>query len=192
MEKTILGYILGFVFSFVTIFEGMYVLSKLYPDLFRPIPKSSYILAVVDSLKLKSDSLGIVWEDTSSIGVEHVEAYKLDSLKSLYSEAVAELKKYKDSVVVLNKIIHRLEVEVREKNLIVEKLQRQILNQQDDRIKAMAKIYESMEPEAAARILENMPENEALQIILNMQRRQAAKILSEINTAKASKLSRLK
>ncbi|MFN3134937.1 MAG: MotE family protein [Candidatus Kryptonium sp.] len=192
MEKTILGYILGFVFSFVTIFEGMYVLSKFYPELFRPIPKSNYVLAVVDSVKLKDDSLGVMWEDTSSIGLEYVEAYKLDSLKSLYNETVAELKRYKDSVVVLNKIINGLKAEVRERDLIVEKLQRQILNQQDDKIKAMAKIYESMEPEAAARILENMPESEALQIILNMQRRQAAKILSEISATKASKLSKLK
>jgi len=192
MEKPIFGYILGFVFSFVTIFEGMYVLSKLYPELFRPIPKSTPVLAMVDSLKLKNDSLGVIWEDTSSIGLEYVEAYKLDSLKSLYNEAVAELKRYKDSVLVLNKIIYELKAEIREKNLIVERLQRQVLNQQDEKIKAMAKIYESMEPEAAARILESMPENEALQIILNMQRRQAAKILSEINTAKASKLSKLK
>ncbi len=192
MGRTIFAYILGFTFSFVTIFEGMYVLSKLYPKLFRPISKSSHVLIGLDSLKLKNDSLGIMWEDTSSIGLEYVEAYKLDSLKSLYNEVFAELKRYKDSIVVLNKIVRNLEAEIRERDLIVERLQRQILNQRDDRIKTMAKIYESMEPEVAARILENMPEGEAIKIILNMQRRQAAKILSEISTAKASKLSSLK
>lgn len=131
-------------------------------------------------------------EDTSSIALEYVEAYKLDSLKSLYEEATAELKKYKDSVVVLNKIIRKLEAEMKEKDLVVKRLKQQTLNLREDRIRAMAKIYELMEPEVAAKILENMPENEAIEIILNMQKRQAAKVLSEINAAKASKLSRLK
>ncbi|MEM2637212.1 MAG: hypothetical protein QXL15_02560, partial [Candidatus Korarchaeota archaeon] len=31
----------------------------------------------IDSVKLKNDSLEVVWEDTSSIGLEYVEAYKL-------------------------------------------------------------------------------------------------------------------
>lgn len=191
MGKSIFGYILGFTFSFVTIFEGMYVLSKLHPELFRPIPSSAPVSAMIDSIKVKNDSLGIVWEDTSSIGFEYVEAYKLDSLKNLHNKTLAELGRYKDSVNVLISMIRNLEIEMKRKDFLIEKLQKQASSQQSEKIKSLAKIYEAMEPETAARILENMSEDEALAIILNMQRRQAAKILSELNTKKAVKLSKL-
>ncbi len=190
MERTILGYILGFTFSFVTIFEGMYVLSKVYPELFRPIPKSTAVVGEIDSVKIKNDSLGIVWEDTSSIGLEYVEAYKFDSLKKEFEQVSGELKKFKDSVNVLYKMVNDLEIQLKKKDLVIENLQAKISETQNERIKAVAKIYESMEPDKAAKILENMPEDEAIAIILNMQRRQAAKILAELNTKKATQLTK--
>jgi flagellar motility protein MotE (MotC chaperone) len=186
MEKSILGYILGFTFSFVTIFEGMYVLSKVYPQLFRPLPSS---VAVADSLKIENDTTGIVWEDTTSIGLEYVEAYKLDSLKKELDKVLVELKKYKDSVVVLYGQIQQVKMELQKKDAMIEKLQAKLNENKTERAKAIAKIYEAMEPEAAAKILENMPDDEALEIILNMQRRQAAKILAELNAKKAMKLT---
>ncbi|CUU06090.1 MgtE intracellular N domain-containing protein [Candidatus Thermokryptus mobilis] len=185
-EKTILGYILGFTFSFVTIFEGMYVLSKVYPQLFRPLPSS---VAVVDSLKIEKDTTGIIWEDTTSIGLEYVEAYKLDSLNKELDKVLIELKKYKDSVVVLYRQIQQVKMELQKKDAMIEKLQAKLNESKTDRAKAIAKIYEAMEPGAAAKILENMPDDEALEIILNMQRRQAAKILAELNAKKAMKLT---
>jgi flagellar motility protein MotE (MotC chaperone) len=191
MDKTILGYILGFMFSFVTIFEGMYVLSKVYPELFRPIPKSTVIAGEIDSVKLKNDSLEVVWEDTSSIGLEYVEAYKLDSLKREFDRVSEELKKFKDSVNVLYRMVRDLEIELKRKNLMIENLQAKVSETQTEKIKAVAKIYEAMEPDKAARILENMPEDEAIAIILNMQRRQAAKVLAELNTKKATQLTRV-
>ncbi|MCS7228493.1 MAG: hypothetical protein RMJ81_02190 [Candidatus Kryptonium sp.] len=191
MGKTILGYILGFTFSFLTIFEGMYLLSRFYPELFRPIPRSGTIPAVIDSVNIKDESPKIAWEDTSSIGFEYIEIYKFDSLKNLHENTLMELKKYKDSVIVLNAMVKDLKTEVARKDLILEKLQQQVSNQQSEKIKSLAKIYEVMEPESAARIIENMPEDEALAILLNMQRRQAAKILAEINAKKAIKLSKI-
>ena len=185
-EKTILGYILGFTFSFVTIFEGMYVLSKVYPQLFRPLPSS---VAVVDSLKIEEDTTGIIWEDTTSIGLEYVEAYKLDSLNKELDKVLIELKKYKDSVVVLYRQIQQVKMELQKRDAMIEKLQAKLNESKADRAKAIAKIYEAMEPRAAAKILENMPDDEALEIILNMQRRQAAKILAELNAKKAMKLT---
>lgn len=186
MEKSILGYILGFTFSFVTIFEGMYVLSKIYPELFRPISKSKSVVAVeTDS------SSSIVWQDTSSIGLEYVEAYKFDSLKAEFERVYGELKRYKDSVNVLYKTVRRLEVKLKEKDALIARLEAEVSKNREDKLKAVAKIYESMEPSSAARILENMPEDEAIAIILNMQRRQAAKILAEINARKAMQLTRV-
>ena len=188
MEKSILGYILGFTFSFVTIFEGMYVLSKVYPHLFRPL-SSSTAVGVIDSVKVGRDTTKIVWEDTTSIGLEYVEAYRFDSLRTELEKSLFELKKYKDSVTVLYKRIRQVEEELKKKDIIVEKLQAKLSENRTERAKAIAKIYEAMEPEAAAKILENMPDDEALEIILNIQRRQAAKILAELNTRKAMKLT---
>jgi len=187
MEKSILGYILGFTFSFVTIFEGMYVLSKVYPELFRPLPKSD--ASAVENVKV--DSASIAWEDTGSIGLEYVEMYKLDSLKKEFERVSDELKKYKDSLNVLNKMVRELETKLKERDALVGKLQAKISENQSEKIKAIAKIYEEMEPGSAAKILENMPEDEAIAIILNMQRRQAAKILAEINTRKAAQLTKI-
>lgn len=181
-----IGYILGFLFSFVTIFEGMYILSKVYPELFRPLPKSNTI-----AVPIQEDSISIVWEDTSSIGLKYVEAYKLDSLREELKKVSNELKKYKDSTDVLYKMVRRLEIELKEKNVYISKLQAQISGYQDEKIKSIAKIYENMEPSSAAKILENMPKDQAIAIILNMQRRQAAKILAEMNIQKATQLTKL-
>lgn len=191
MGKTILVYILGFSFSFLTIFEGMYLLSKFYPELFRPIPRSGTNPVVIDSVKIKNEDSKIPWEDTSSIGFEYIEIYKFDSLKNLHEKTLVELRKYKDSVIVLNTMVNELKMEIARKELALEKLQQQVSNQQIEKVKSLAKIYEVMEPEAAARIIESMSEDEAITILLNMQRRQAAKILAEINTRKAIKLSKI-
>lgn len=187
MQKSFIGYILAFVFSFVTIFEGMYVLSKIYPELFRPLSKSNAVVLA----SVQKDSVSIAWEDTSSIGLEYVEAYKLDSLRKEFERTSDELKKYKDSVNMLYKMVKKLELENREKDEYINRLQAQISKYQDEKLKSIAKIYETMEPSSAARILENMPEDQAIAIILNMQRRQAAKILAEMDARKATQLTKV-
>ncbi len=187
MEKSFISYILAFIFSFVTIFEGMYVLSKIYPELFRPLSKSDAIAVA----SVQKDSVSIAWEDTSSIGLEYVEAYKLDSLKKEFERVSDELRKYKDSVNALYRMVRKLEVENKEKDVYISRLQAQISKYQDEKIKSIAKIYETMEPSSAAKILENMPADQAITIILNMQRRQAGKILAEMNAQKATQLTKI-
>ena len=192
MGKTILAYILGFTFSFVTIFEGMYVLSKVYPGLFKPVSKSKSTVEVdTVVVQKKNDTLGIIWEDTSSIGLEYIEKYKYDSLKQEYDKLVQRVKELEDSIAVLNMELIRLKLESGKKDKAIAALQERIEELKGKRKKEIAKIYESMDPKAAAKILANLSEDEVLEIILNMKRRQAAKILAELNARKAAKITQL-
>jgi flagellar motility protein MotE (MotC chaperone) len=169
----------------------MYVLSKLYPQLFRPSFNSSAEASdIPDTLAIDSVRK-IIWEDTSSIGLEYIELFKYDSLKREYEKVVRELRRYQDSVRVLNRIIETLRAELNRKDLLISSLQRDKDEEAKRRAKSIAKVYESMDPKSAAKILENLSDDEVLEIILNMNRRQAAKILAELNALKAAKITKM-
>lgn len=54
----------------------------------------------------------------------------------------------------------------------------------------MAKIYESMSPDAAAKIIANLDNDTAAQVIVKMKTRQAAKILAALDPSQAVAISR--
>ncbi|MFP4460068.1 MAG: MotE family protein [Candidatus Zixiibacteriota bacterium] len=60
----------------------------------------------------------------------------------------------------------------------------------DSRVKKVAKIISSMEPEMAAGVLQSMEDSLAAQIILYMQTRSSGEILSEVNPKKVSNVSK--
>lgn len=59
----------------------------------------------------------------------------------------------------------------------------------DQRIKKIVKIYESMSPEEAASRIEKLDEEMAVMILASMSERKAAKVLSFIDVSKSAKLS---
>jgi hypothetical protein len=56
--------------------------------------------------------------------------------------------------------------------------------------KAMAKVFESMEPASAARIMRDIPDDDVRRIILTLKKRQAAKILSALDPDRAARIMR--
>jgi len=59
----------------------------------------------------------------------------------------------------------------------------------DQRIKRIVKIYESMNPEEAASRIEKLEEDMAVMILASMSERKAAKVLSFVNISKSARLS---
>ena len=59
----------------------------------------------------------------------------------------------------------------------------------DQRVRKIVKIYESMNPEEAASRMEKLDEEMAVMILATMSERKAAKVLSFVGVAKSAKLS---
>jgi flagellar motility protein MotE (MotC chaperone) len=59
----------------------------------------------------------------------------------------------------------------------------------DQRVKRIVKIYESMNPEEAASRIEKLDEQMAVMILASMSERKAAKVMSFIDVSKSAKLS---
>ncbi|MDP2689918.1 MAG: hypothetical protein Q8P48_07375, partial [Deltaproteobacteria bacterium] len=59
----------------------------------------------------------------------------------------------------------------------------------DERVKKVAKIYASMNPEDAASRIERLDEKTAVMILATINEKQAAKILAFVNLEKSVKLS---
>ena len=90
--------------------------------------------------------------------------------------------------IVKADIEHRLS-ELKREHEQIAALVKKIDEINDQRIKRIVKIYESMTPEEAASRIEKLEEDMAVMILASMSERKAAKILSFVNVSKSVKLS---
>lgn len=93
---------------------------------------------------------------------------RLNIIKADIEQRISELKKVQENISQLVKKIDEIN---------------------DERIKRIVKIYESMNPEEAASRIEKLDEEMAVMILASMSERRAAKVLSFVNVAKSAKLS---
>lgn len=126
-------------------------------------------------------------------------ATPLDAEKSLLgvlNRKEKELASREDEIVKKEERLNviREDIEARIKELKKEHdeiaaLVRKIDEINDQRIKRIVKIYESMKPEEAASRVEELDEDMAVMILASMSERKAAKVLSFVDVAKSVRLS---
>jgi len=126
-------------------------------------------------------------------------ATPLDAEKSLLgvlNRKEKELASREDEIEIkeerLNVIREDIEArikELRKEHDEIAALVRKIDEINDQRIKRIVKIYESMKPEEAASRVEKLDEEMAVMILASMSERKAAKILSFVDVAKSVRLS---
>ncbi len=93
---------------------------------------------------------------------------RLNIVKADIEQRLSELKLEHEKIAVLVKKIDEID---------------------DQRVKRIVKIYESMNPEEAASRIEKLEEDMAVMILSSMSERKAAKVLSFVNVSKSAKLS---
>lgn len=93
---------------------------------------------------------------------------RLNTIKADIEQRIAELKKTHEDISQLVKKIDEIN---------------------DQRVKRIVKIYESMNPEEAASRIEKLDEEMAVMILASMSERKAAKVLSFVDVSKSAKLS---
>ena len=93
---------------------------------------------------------------------------RLNIVKADIEQRLSELKREHEQIAALVKKIDEID---------------------DQRIKRIVKIYESMNPEEAASRIEKLDEDMAVMILASMSERKAAKVLSFVNVSKSAKLS---
>lgn len=93
---------------------------------------------------------------------------RLNTIKADIEQRIAELKKTHEDIALLVKKIDEIN---------------------DQRVKRIVKIYESMNPEEAASRIEKLDEDMAVMILASMSERKAAKVLSFVDVSKSAKLS---
>ncbi len=103
---------------------------------------------------------------------------QLDSLKALKAQI-------QTSRVSLDDRIAEAQQEAR--RLVEERSQAD--EEAEQRIKALAKVYSSMKPEAAARVMAHLDDDTFARVLDKVDRRQAAKILTYIDPARVARLT---
>lgn len=92
----------------------------------------------------------------------------------------------------LNEMKTDVEKRIKELDSVLEKIEvfvKKIDEVNDERVKKVAKIYSSMNPEEAASRIEKIDERTAVMILLTISEKQAAKILAFVDVDKSVKLS---
>ncbi len=108
----------------------------------------------------------------------------------------AELKRREDQVVSKEQYLAKMEKEVEQKLKELIAVQKEIQayraerdENQNGKVRSLAKIYGTMKPKEAAKLLENLDDKLVMNVISTMSSDEAAGILSNMDVKKAAKIS---
>lgn len=128
--------------------------------------------------------------------VRDVSAQKPAETFAFIQQKEAELKRKEEDLRAKEETLSRMEKEVEQKLKELMAIQKEIQayrtereENQNGKVRSLAKIYGTMKPKEAAKLLDNLDEKLVMNIIATMNSDEAAGILSNMDVKKAAKIS---
>lgn len=131
-----------------------------------------------------------------SAAAQEPSATSMPGMVSYLNKKQAELKQKEQALQKKEQYLTRMQqqVETKLKKLTaieqkIQNYQNQKQQNQDAKIRSLAKIYGSMKPKQAAELLQNLDDQLVVEVISTMNTRQAANILANMDVKKAAEIS---